>query len=323
MRKSRLLSEILCLLLVLFGISGCSVVKEEVSNSIYQPQINPLAGQNISETITTNLYYVVEGEGKLASVSQTVDVASGEMREEAVLRTLLQGPPANMGLASALPEGTEVVEITLDGQTLNVTMNNRFLTSTPVVMSDGSVSESAAEQTATKNRLALYAVVNSLAELDPFIQVQILVDKDKTGQGTRPTRLEVGLTGTGENSVLEPLGKSNELLLTPRSAVQIVMDGAIGNDKQRASRLLSGGFDLTNVEALQEKSDNANGKVESYQIIDVLISEDEQTAVVYVDVTQTMNDGQSQKLYNQAISVKRENGIWKVEVESIEPILFP
>lgn len=75
-----------------------------------------------------------------------------------------------------------MVSVSLDGQTLNVTMNNRFLTSTPVVMSDGTVSESAAEQTAMKNRLALYAVVNSLAELDPFIQVQILVDKDNDGK---------------------------------------------------------------------------------------------------------------------------------------------
>lgn len=323
MRKRKWVVALMSMALAAAMASGCSVIKEETSHSIYQPQINPLAGQNISETITTNLYYVVEGENQLASVSQTIDVASGETKEEAVLRTLLQGPPQNMGLAPALPEGTEVVSVSLDGQTLNVTMNNRFLTSTPVVMSDGTVSESAAEQTAMRNRLALYAVVNSLAELDPFIQVQILVDKDKTGKGTRPTRLEAGLTGTGENSVLEPLGKNNDLLLTPKTAVQIVMDGAMSNDKQRASRLLSGGFDLTNVEALQAKADQAKGSVDAYQIVDVSISEDGQSAVVYVDVTQTMKDGQSQKLYNQAISVKRDTGIWKVEVESIEPILFP
>ena len=323
MKKRKWAAALMSMALATAMISGCSVIKEEISHSIYQPQINPLAGQNISETITSNFYYVVEGENQLASVSQTIDVASGETREEAVLRTLLQGPPQNMGLASALPEGTEVVSVSLDGQTLNVTMNNRFLTSTPVVMSDGTVSESAAEQTAMKNRLALYAVVNSLAELDPFIQLQILVDKDKTGKGTRPTRLEVGLTGTGENSVLEPLGKNNDLLLTPKTAVEIVMDGAMSNDKQRASRLLSGSFDLTNAEALQAKAEQARGAVDSYQIVDVSMAEDGQSAVVYVDVTQTMKDGQSQKLYNQAISVKRDTGIWKVEVESIEPILFP
>ena len=101
------------------------------------------------------------------------------------------------------------------------------------------------------------------------------------------------------------------------------MDGAMSNDKQRASRLLSGSFDLTNAEALQAKAEQAKGSVDSYQIVDVSISEDGQSAVVYVDVTQPMKDGQSQKLYNQAISVKRDTGIWKVEVESIEPILFP
>ena len=323
MKKRKWAAALLCIVWAVSAAAGGSVIKEETSHSIYQPQINPLAGQNISETITTNLYYVVEGENQLASVSQTIDVASGETKEEAVLRMLLQGPPQNMGLASALPEGTEVVSVALDGQTLNVTMNNRFLISTPVVMSDGTVSESVAEQTAMRNRLALYAVVNSLAELDPFVQVQILVDKDKTGKGARPTRLEVGLTGTGENSVLEPLGKNNDLLLTPKTAVQIVMDGAMSNDKQRASRLLSGGFELTNAEALQAKADEAKGSVETYQIVDVSISEDGQSAAVYMDVTQTMKDGQSQKLYNQAISVKRDTGIWKVEVQSIEPILFP
>lgn len=313
-----------CLALVLAAaLSGCSGIEEEKSNSIYQPPINPMVGQNVSETITTNLYYLVEGEEQLASVSQTIGVASGQTKEEAVLQTLLMGPSSNTGLSSALPEGTELVDMSLDDQTLNVTLNSRFLTVTPVVMTDGKVSQSAAQQTAAKNRLALYAVVNSLSELDPFIQVQILVDKDNSGRGTRPTRVEVGLTGTGENSVLEPLGKNTDLLLTPKSAVQIVMDGAMGNDKQRASRLLSGAFDKINSEALQASADRAQGHVESYQIADVSLAEDEQSAVVYLDVTRTMRDGTSQKLYNQAISVKRDNGIWKVEVESIEPILFP
>ena len=76
-------------------------------------------------------------------------------------------------------------------------------------------------------------------------------------------------------------------------------------------------------EEWQAKAEQARGAVDSYQIVDVSMAEDGQSAVVYVDVTQTMKDGQSQKLYNQAISVKRDTGIWKVEVESIEPILFP
>lgn len=323
MKKGKKAALTLAALMALSALSSCAVVHEERSDSIYQPQINPMMGQNIAETITTQLYYVVEGEEQLASVTQTVNVASGEEKEEAVLRALLQGPPQNLGLGSAVPEGTELGDVELDGQTLNVTLSARFLTTTPVVMTDGKVSQSAAVQTATKNRLALYAVVNSLAELDPFVQVQILIDKDKTGKGTRPTRVEVGLTGAGENSVLEPLGKNTDLLLTPKTAVQIVMDGAMGSDKQRAARLLTGAFDKTNAEALQARADRANGKVESYQVADVSIAEDEQSALVYIDVTQTMNNGTSKKLYNQAISVKRDSGIWKVEVESVEAILFP
>ena len=45
-----------CLALVLAAaLSGCSGIEEEKSNSIYQPPINPMVGQNVSETITTNL----------------------------------------------------------------------------------------------------------------------------------------------------------------------------------------------------------------------------------------------------------------------------
>ncbi|MFR5869401.1 MAG: hypothetical protein ACLUFF_03935, partial [Acutalibacteraceae bacterium] len=89
-----------CLALVLAAaLSGCSGIEEEKSNSIYQPPINPMVGQNVSETITTNLYYLVEGEEQLASVSQTIGVASGQTKEEAVLQTLLMGPPSNTGLS--------------------------------------------------------------------------------------------------------------------------------------------------------------------------------------------------------------------------------
>ena len=83
MKKRKWAAALMSMALATAMISGCSVIKEEISHSIYQPQINPLAGQNISETITSNFYYVVEGENQLASVSQTIDVASGETREEA------------------------------------------------------------------------------------------------------------------------------------------------------------------------------------------------------------------------------------------------
>ena len=74
MKKRKWAAALMSMALATAMISGCSVIKEETSQSIYQPQINPLAGQNISETITSNFYYVVEGENQLASVSQTIEM---------------------------------------------------------------------------------------------------------------------------------------------------------------------------------------------------------------------------------------------------------
>ena len=77
MKTGKRAALMMAALLTLGALSGCSVVHEERSESIYQPQINPMIGQNIAETITTQLYYVVEGEEQLASVTQTVNVDSG------------------------------------------------------------------------------------------------------------------------------------------------------------------------------------------------------------------------------------------------------
>ena len=93
MKKRKWAAALMSMALATAMISGCSVIKEETSQTSYQPHINPLAGQNISETITSNVYYVVEGENQLASVYEAIDVAIGETREEAVQRTVLQGPP--------------------------------------------------------------------------------------------------------------------------------------------------------------------------------------------------------------------------------------
>ena len=56
MKKRKWAAALMSMALATAMISGCSVIKEEISHSIYQPQINPLAGQNISETITSNFY---------------------------------------------------------------------------------------------------------------------------------------------------------------------------------------------------------------------------------------------------------------------------
>lgn len=45
MKKRKWAAALMSMALATAMISGCSVIKEEISHSIYQPQINPLEGR--------------------------------------------------------------------------------------------------------------------------------------------------------------------------------------------------------------------------------------------------------------------------------------
>lgn len=116
------------------------------------------------QTVSTNLYFASASGKKLVSVPVSVSFDGTIPLEQLVIQQLISGPQningADKNLIAAIPEKTQVNQITVREQICYVDFNGEFLSSV-----DG-----------VRKEVTLYSVVNSLAELPNINKVQFSID---------------------------------------------------------------------------------------------------------------------------------------------------
>ena len=113
-------------------------------------------------------YPRADGTGLAA---ETRELAAGDTLLQDVLTSWADGP-SGQELKAALPQGAEVRSVTLEDGLCTVDLSQAFL--------DGLPADSG------QARLAVYALVNTLAGVDGVEQVQLLVEGDALGQPLSP-----------------------------------------------------------------------------------------------------------------------------------------
>ena len=113
-------------------------------------------------------YPRADGTGLAA---ETRELAAGDTLLQDVLTSWADGP-SGQELEAALPRGAEVRSVTLEDGLCTVDLSQAFL--------DGLPADSG------QARLAVYALVNTLAGVDGVEQVQLLVEGDALGQPLSP-----------------------------------------------------------------------------------------------------------------------------------------
>ena len=314
-RKKCVLLFFACLLAL--SVSGCSVISETSRESRYMPQINTYSELNESPSEQAVIYFPVEDEAYLAAYQCAVDVHSdaGDTLSDAVLRELIKGPPSESDLSPVFTDNLRRISMVGEEQTLIVTLSQEFLTL--------GAQQNTPQAQAQSKRMCLYAIVNTLTQSDEYTQVQVLIDVNNNGRGERPTRAQVGLLGEGQDELLEPLSHNNELVWTPYAAVQTLLEGVMKKDAARVCQKLADAKTRPQAINLQPQLDQDGRTLKEYFITNVVIAADEVSASVYVDLSIQNEDGELVQLFNQPVSLKRESGVWKVEWNSVETLLFP
>ena len=134
------LMALLAAALMLLMLCGCSrgMIKED---SVHEdlPDIDPEAG--IAKDMRAKLYYRLTDEAYLVGVTATITVYAGEREERAMIRTLMEGtPPLSGNISAVIPAGTEIVDVSLEGAILYVTLSAEFFNTNIVdeAVADGS-----------------------------------------------------------------------------------------------------------------------------------------------------------------------------------------
>ena len=137
LRLTALLTAALMLLLTLCGCSRGMIKEDSVHEDL--PDIDPEAG--IAKDMRAKLYYRLTDEAYLVGVTATITVYAGEREERAMIRTLMEGtPPLSGNISAVIPAGTEIVDVSLEGAILYVTLSAEFFNTNIVdeAVADGS-----------------------------------------------------------------------------------------------------------------------------------------------------------------------------------------
>lgn len=179
------------------------------------PAINPL-DMTQTKKQAVNLYYRYNDTVYLVSQTRDIESQPDERIEEAVLRELISGPTGTSDvLRPLIPTTTKVVNLETQGETIYVTFNSELLLQDRTEI----------QQDDTRLHLMTQSIINSLLDLGTYSKVQILVDKNGTGQGERLPVEQFGFQKLNQNAsqLMEAQSYDNSVVWTPNKMLAEVI----------------------------------------------------------------------------------------------------
>lgn len=220
------------LLAVLLAAGGCTqtLIRED---AVYErlPPVDPSMGMETREQIT--LYFQMAGEELLAPVYRSINVGARDNSAKMVLEQLISGPTEQeRHVEATLPAGTVLLDVVRREGLVEVTFSREFLRAGML---------GSREENLRRQRLCVYAVVNSLCSLQGVESVQILVDTDGSGAGAQVPPFLLGFAeGELSTQVVGPLKRENALTATPQAIAEMTLRHLQEGNFLRAQELLLG-----------------------------------------------------------------------------------
>lgn len=313
----KLLAVFLCL--ILCCTAGCisSTIRED---PIYEelPPIDPEDG--VARDKTVDLYFRVGMEPYLVRIERNISVRANEKTEMAVLRALLEGPPAlSNNLTELFPEGTSVVSISLDGGILYVTMSSEFLDVMP--------GASSREEIDAARRLSVLAIVNSLLSLNSADKVLILVDIDDTGVGSRVQGAMLGFPSSenADSQLMEPLEMDESAVIDAGKLAECTLAHIRDGNYERAypyfAESESGGQQKPDYAAFETEM-KALGTLTEFSVKRFEEAENGLSATAIVDIVFVYgDDGVTKKITSASLPLYKEGDLMKLGYASFRRLL--
>ncbi len=318
MAKFRIILVILLAIIMLF--SGCGFYGGGTTDRNV-PDINPRAEAANKDTSNVMLYFSYRDENLLAGEMRSIDVPVSDTLEAAVIKELIKGPSADRDeLVGLFWPGVELVSISTNADIFFITLSEEFITTEP---EEKDLLEG--RTVAQQKKLAIYSVVNTLVEMGKYSAVQFYVGSEG-GVIKRIAPSDAGWSEDANQEYLEPLGRNEDLILTPENTLWQALDSFTKKDWTRLYNFTAySSLDGSQKPAISDFSEALTDKGNSLVSFDVVgsnVAYDGQSAVVMLDYTIKTREGNSIPKLNRPFVLVREDDIWKLTYTSIVDILI-
>ncbi len=343
MTKVQKIIVFLMLISITTVFMGCSVLpwespvkeREDVANNGQSeqegkaPPISPLSEKISNEQMDVTLFFRYDQDDYLASDTREIKVIATERVEKVVVEELIKGPnPGKLELTPLVHPSTRVVAVSDNNDYLFVTLSREFLEPPMEVPENWQEDKIWVDEVNRTRRLAAYSIVNTLTELGKFNRVQILIQRDVDDErGERPKRKEMGFTDGNEekqNTLLEPLARNTNLILTPMNTVEAMLNAFMEKDwgkvYQYTASKDANNFPKPEDNDFKSTMSSLDPTLENFRVRDEHVSNDGQNALVTIDFSIKMKDGKVFEKTYIPIKLIRDKEIWKVVFPSVSSI---
>ena len=308
---------ILCPLL----LTGCmaappaSVVREVSANT--GTLISADIGQLGEEGFTAALYFRLSDTGYLAAEERQLSVLPNESPEKAVVQALLDGPSAlSSSLTPLFPEGTKVLAVSRQEDILYITFNEALLGRYGDEPGD-LTQEPWKKDSPLRRRLCMDSLTATLTEAGLCAGVQVLVYREQVQQNSM--RLQKGYFDLSQDeTLLPPLTRSEDTLLTPHNAAQAILNAWMTRDWETLYLMVAarGEDGAREGEAAAMEAFDAARTLTGFALTPGSVSMDGGAATVGADLT-LLFPGGDETVTGYPIRLIRERGIWKISYERL------
>ena len=307
------------LLLCAVLLSGCAAVPPESvirDSGQDQPLISADTRDLPPDQVAAALYFRYGDTAYLAAQERVISVEKNETLEKALVLALLEGPAAAPALGPLFPPGTQLLATASQGNTLFLTFNEAFMGRYADEGGDAAVSA----EGVLRRQLCLDALSATLTEAGLCAKVQVLVYRGAR-QGTS-MRLPAGfLDQSGDETLLPPLTRNENSLLTPHNTAALILDAWRGQDWAALFDLTARGDDRPREQSAFDAF--AEGRVLTfYALSPGSVAQDGQSAVVGADLTLRGEAGDDTAA-GYPLRLIREGGLWKIRYDDLISMMNP
>ena len=293
---------------------GNALATQTMASEAEQPDILPSADEFTRDEKTVTLYFRMRDESLLAQETRTVFIPKDKQFERVLIETLIEGPGASsLDLTGLFISGVQVVDVTVDGTVLTVTLSRAFL-GTPVdAPMDWQGDTQWNREVVLRRRLALASIVNTVTEETNCTSVQLLVQFNPDyPAGERITR-DYLYEDTAPGQLLSPVFRNEDELLTHFNTATIILDSYMEKDFARLHRFVA---ERPTEAAFVQEMESMNRSLVAYWISSGMVSPDGQRAVLTSHLDYIGPDDTA-FLEEYPIHLVRERGIWKITYSTL------
>jgi hypothetical protein len=171
-------------------------------------------------------------------------------------------------------------------------------------------------------RLSVYALVDSLTAVGNTDRIQILVDLDNSGTGSRVQRAMLGLhtEDSAASQLLEPLGFNGEIVIDAGKIADLVLGHLKNGQYEKAyplfAQIESGGFERPSYAAFETELKSL-GTLTDYKLVSFEPAEGSADFAATADIKFTYSDGSVKTIQGAALDLYREGDLIKVGYNSL------